>query len=101
MAEMIHAVNVDFTTCTIQSVITPCAMMALFCTICTSTFLREARIINVQANFICYVEVDLVGGHIYITDLRGSVYRFDKDGKGKEVVSETDGAYTGIGVAYI
>ena len=47
------------------------------------------------------LKVDGVGGHIYITDLGGSVYRFDMDGKGKKTIFETDGAYTGIGLVYL
>jgi hypothetical protein len=47
------------------------------------------------------LKIDGVGGHIYITDLGGSVYRFDMEGKDKRVILETDGAYTGIGLVYL
>ena len=46
------------------------------------------------------LKIDDVAGHIYITDLGGSVYRFDMEGKDKKVILETDGAYTGIGLVY-
>ena len=41
-----------------------------------------------------------VAGHIYITDLGGSVYRFDMEGKDKKVMLETDGAHTGFEHVY-
>jgi hypothetical protein len=46
------------------------------------------------------LKIDAVAGHIYITDLGGSVYRFDMEGEDKKVILETDGAYTGIGLVY-
>lgn len=46
------------------------------------------------------LKIDDVAGHIYITDLGGSVYRFDMEGKDKKIILETDGAYTGIGLVY-
>jgi hypothetical protein len=46
------------------------------------------------------LKIDDVAGHIYITDLGGSVYWFDMEGKKKKVIFETDGAHTGIGLEY-
>ena len=46
------------------------------------------------------LKIDDVAGHICITDLGGSVYRFDMEGKDKKVILETDGAHTGIGLVY-
>ncbi|KAF7594644.1 hypothetical protein BBP40_008734 [Aspergillus hancockii] len=42
------------------------------------------------------LKVDSVYQHIYVTDLGGSVYRFDMNGSDKKVIHRDDGYYTGI-----
>jgi len=47
------------------------------------------------------LKIDGVNHHIYITDLGGTVYRFNMDGSDKKKIYETDGAYSGIGLAHL
>lgn len=46
------------------------------------------------------LKIDTVNQHIYLADLGGSVYRYDLDGQDKEVLLESDSAYTGIALIY-
>ncbi|KAJ4331337.1 hypothetical protein N0V87_009233 [Didymella glomerata] len=47
------------------------------------------------------LKIDAVNQHIYITDLGGTVYRFNMDGSEKKKIYETDGAYSGIALAHL
>jgi 3-hydroxyacyl-CoA dehydrogenase len=47
------------------------------------------------------LKIDAVNHHIYITDLGGTVYRFNMDGSDKRKIYETDSAYSGIALAYL
>ncbi|RAR02113.1 YWTD domain-containing protein [Stemphylium lycopersici] len=47
------------------------------------------------------LKIDAVNRHVYLTDLGGTVYRFDMDGGGKRKIYETDSAYTGIALAHL
>ncbi|RYN43740.1 hypothetical protein AA0112_g257 [Alternaria arborescens] len=47
------------------------------------------------------LKIDAVNRHVYLTDLGGTVYRFDMDGGNKKKVYETDSAYSGIALAHL
>lgn len=47
------------------------------------------------------LKIDSVNQHIYITDLGGTVYRFNIDGSEKKKIYETDSAYSGIALAHL
>jgi sugar lactone lactonase YvrE len=47
------------------------------------------------------LKIDAVNQHIYITDLGGTVYRFNMDGSEKKKIYETDSAYSGIALAHL
>jgi 3-hydroxyacyl-CoA dehydrogenase len=47
------------------------------------------------------LKIDVVNQHIYITDLGGTVYRFNIDGSEKKKIYETDSAYSGIALAHL
>jgi 3-hydroxyacyl-CoA dehydrogenase len=47
------------------------------------------------------LKIDSVNKHIYITDLGGTVYRFNMDGTDKKKIYETDSAYSGIALAHL
>jgi 3-hydroxyacyl-CoA dehydrogenase len=47
------------------------------------------------------LKIDAVNQHIYITDLGGTVYRFNMDGSDKKKIYETDSAYSGIALAHL
>jgi 3-hydroxyacyl-CoA dehydrogenase len=47
------------------------------------------------------LKIDSVNKHIYITDLGGTVYRFNMDGSEKKKIYETDSAYSGIALAHL
>lgn len=47
------------------------------------------------------LKIDSVNQHIYITDLGGTVYRFNIDGNDKKKIYETDSAYSGIALAHL
>ncbi|KAF1941672.1 3-hydroxyacyl-CoA dehydrogenase-like protein [Clathrospora elynae] len=47
------------------------------------------------------LKIDAVNQHIYLTDLGGTVYRFDMDGGGKRKIYQTDSAYSGIALAHL
>jgi 3-hydroxyacyl-CoA dehydrogenase len=47
------------------------------------------------------LKIDAVNQHVYITDLGGTVYRFNIDGSGKRKIYETDSAYSGIALAHL
>lgn len=47
------------------------------------------------------LKIDAINHHIYITDLGGTVYRFNMDGGNKRKIYDTDGAYSGIGLAHL
>ncbi|KAB8346136.1 hypothetical protein FH972_023182 [Carpinus fangiana] len=42
------------------------------------------------------IKLDPANGHMYVTDLGGSVYRFNLDGTGRVKMFEEQGVYTGI-----
>ncbi|WPH02917.1 Hypothetical protein R9X50_00578700 [Acrodontium crateriforme] len=42
------------------------------------------------------LKLDTKNGHLYATDLGGTVYRFDLDGKNRVKMHEDEGAFTGI-----
>lgn len=47
------------------------------------------------------LKVDDVNKHIYVTDLGGSVYRYDMDGSNCVKLFEGQGVYTGIALAHL
>ncbi|KAK5120091.1 hypothetical protein LTR85_006572 [Meristemomyces frigidus] len=47
------------------------------------------------------LKLDDVNKHIYVTDLGGSVYRFDMDGNDRAKLFEDQGVYTGIALAHL
>lgn len=47
------------------------------------------------------LKIDHINHHVYLTDLGGTIYRFNLDGSDKRKVYETDSAYTGIGLAFL
>jgi len=47
------------------------------------------------------LKIDSVNQHIYVTDLGGTVYRFNMDGGDKKKIYETDSAYSGIALAHL
>lgn len=47
------------------------------------------------------IKLDLRNGHMYTTDLGGSVYRFNLDGTGKKRLYEGESAFAGIALAYV
>jgi 3-hydroxyacyl-CoA dehydrogenase len=47
------------------------------------------------------LKIDSVNQHIYITDLGGTVYRLNMDGKDKRKIYESDSAYSGIALAHL
>ena len=47
------------------------------------------------------LKLDLKNRHVYLTDLGGSVYKIDMDGGNKKVLYENEGAFSGIGLAYV
>lgn len=47
------------------------------------------------------LKIDAVNRHVYLTDLGGTVYRFDMDGGKKKKIYETDSAYSGIALAHL
>ncbi|PVH87774.1 YWTD domain-containing protein [Cadophora sp. DSE1049] len=47
------------------------------------------------------LKLDQVNKHIYLTDLGGSMYMVDFDGKNKKVIYDEEAAYSGIGLAHV
>ncbi|KAF3007591.1 hypothetical protein E8E13_007643 [Curvularia kusanoi] len=47
------------------------------------------------------LKIDAINHHIYITDLGGTVYRFNMDGSEKKKIYDTDSAYSGIALAHL
>ncbi|KAH9832796.1 YWTD domain-containing protein [Teratosphaeria destructans] len=47
------------------------------------------------------LKVDEVNKHIYVTDLGGTVYRYDLDGRNCQKLFEDQGQYTGIALAHL
>jgi 3-hydroxyacyl-CoA dehydrogenase/sugar lactone lactonase YvrE len=47
------------------------------------------------------LKIDSVNQHIYVSDLGGTVYRFNMDGREKKKIYETESAYSGIALAHL
>lgn len=47
------------------------------------------------------LKLDQVNKHIYLTDLGGTVYRVDMDGKNKKKVYDEEAAFSGIGLTHL
>jgi 3-hydroxyacyl-CoA dehydrogenase/DNA-binding beta-propeller fold protein YncE len=47
------------------------------------------------------LKIDSVNQHVYLTDLGGTVYRFNMDGSDKKKIVQTDSSYTGIALAHL
>ncbi|KAF2092465.1 cytochrome P450 [Rhizodiscina lignyota] len=47
------------------------------------------------------LKLDEKNQHIYLTDLGGTVYRFDMDGSNRKKIYDGEGAYAGITLAYV
>ncbi|KAH6665568.1 3-hydroxyacyl-CoA dehydrogenase-like protein [Halenospora varia] len=47
------------------------------------------------------LKLDKVNKHVYLTDLAGTVYRVDMDGKNKKKIYDEECAFSGIGLAYV
>ena len=62
---------------------------------------REVKTLARHFHEAIGLKIDSVNHHIYITDLGGTVYRFNMDGSEKKKIYETDGAYSGIGLAHL
>jgi hypothetical protein len=63
----------------------------------------DMRVVTLARHFheAIGLKIDAVNHHIYITDLGGTVYRFNMDGSDKRKIYETDSAYSGIALAYL
>ena len=47
------------------------------------------------------IAIDKVNSHIFVSDLGGSVYRYDVDGTNRQNFFEDQGVYTGIALAHL
>lgn len=61
----------------------------------------EYKIMARQLHEATGLKVDKVNKHIYLTDLGGSVYRCNMDGKEKKLVYDETASFTGIALAHI
>lgn len=62
---------------------------------------RKKEILARHLNEAIGLKFDGVNQHIYVADMGGSVYRFNLDGSGKEVVYSSEGAITGIDLDFV
>jgi 3-hydroxyacyl-CoA dehydrogenase len=62
---------------------------------------RSRSILARHFNEAIGVKLDSANQYIYVTDLGGSIYRLDMDGKNNKQVYRGDGSFTGIDIVYV
>lgn len=62
---------------------------------------RECQILARDLHEPIGLKIDDVNKHIYVTDLRGTVYRYDPDGRNVKTLFHGQGEYTGIASAHL
>jgi 3-hydroxyacyl-CoA dehydrogenase len=62
---------------------------------------REVKTLARHFHEAIGLKIDSVNQHIYVSDLGGTVYRFNMDGGEKKKIYETESAYSGIALAHL